>query len=54
MDIFDLNDISLDSSAKQLEEEVAGEVASLRGLGEFSPEVQAELARSFLPDRMPV
>ncbi|MFE1870233.1 Fic family protein [Streptomyces sp. NPDC059496] len=52
MEIFDLNSISLDSSARQLEEEVQGEVESLRGLGEFSPEVQSELARSFLPDRI--
>lgn len=52
MEIFDLHDISLDSSAKQLEEEVSGELESLLNLGEFSPEVQEELARSFLPDRI--
>jgi Fic family protein len=52
MHIFELNDISLDSSARQLEEDVTGELESLRSLGEFSPEVQAELTRSFLPDRI--
>ncbi|MFF4220016.1 Fic family protein [Streptomyces nondiastaticus] len=52
VEIFNLNDIALDSSASQLEEEVQGEVESLRSLGEFSPEVQSELARSFLPDRI--
>jgi Fic family protein len=52
VEIFELHDISLDSSAKQLEEEVSGELESLLKLGEFSPEVQEELARSFLPDRI--
>ncbi|MFD8619344.1 Fic family protein [Streptomyces sp. NPDC059513] len=52
MEIFRLTEVTLDSSTQQLEEEVQGEVASLRDLGEFSPEVQSELARSFLPDRI--
>ncbi|WP_354642913.1 Fic family protein [Kitasatospora camelliae] len=52
MQIFELSQISIDSSSRQLEDDVKGEVEALRGLGEFSPEVQAELTRSFLPDRI--
>ena len=52
MEIIDLGSIDLDATARQLLEDVAAEASALAGLGEFPVEVQDELERSFLPDRI--
>jgi Fic family protein len=42
----------LDGAAEQLVDEVRDELARFKTLGEFPTEVQEELARNFLPDRI--
>ncbi|MGV7586325.1 Fic family protein [Mycobacterium kansasii] len=52
MKIYVPSELVLDAATGQLLDDVAEEAATLAGLGEFSAEVQEELNRSFLPDRI--
>lgn len=52
MRIYPLVDIQVDASITQLLDDVRAEAGALKALGSFPPEVQAELQRSFLPQRI--
>lgn len=52
MDIFRPAQLALEAATQQVLDDVSAEAAKLAGLGEFSPEIQEELSRSFLPDRI--
>lgn len=52
MEIFRLADVRVDASVEQLLSDVQDEVRAFGELGEFSPDVQLELHRSFLPERI--
>lgn len=52
MKIYPINELQVDASVAQLLDDVQVEAQALKALGTFPPEVQAELQRSFLPERI--
>jgi Fic family protein len=52
MQIFQLVGLKVEPNIEERLRDADSELSSLRGLGEFSAEVQQEIYRSFLPDRI--